>query len=215
MHDLMRTTVRRCRVGVVGLAVVAAGCSGPAGSGLDPTGGSVASSVATSATPTAAATTAATRRGDLSPQGFIPKDLGQLAGIDCTGDLDTCAIKFSVDEIEVNPECHQYGAPAVVGRKTLLLHVSMTTGDLSEDGSRMAPSIFNPFSLNGIADDGFVQEGRPGSCSDQDSRLSDTILPNSRYVGIVEVEVAEGATSVASAYPVASNGSRGWVWRIG
>lgn len=224
MHHLMRTTVQVCAA--VGLALLTVACGGTKGASSTASSSAVSSSaVSSSAASSSAAsssmatsvtpTTAATPRRDLTQQGFIAKDVGQLAGIDCTGDLNTCSVKFSVDKIEVNPQCHQYGAPPAAGRKTLLLHVSMTTGDLSQDGSRMAPSIFNPFSLNGIADDGFVQEGKPGTCTDQDKRLSNTILPNSRYAGTVEVEVAEAATSVASAYPVASDGSRGWVWKIG
>ncbi len=216
MSHRTRTTTRSAQVSAaVGLALLAAACGGTKGASSP-----APSTVATSATPTTVAasatpTTAATPSRDLTPQGFIAKDFGQLAGLDCTSDLDSCAIRFSVDKIEVNPRCHQYGSPATGGRKTLLLHVTMTTGNLSENGSRLAPSIFNPFSLNGIADDGFVQEAKPGTCTDQDERLSDTILPNARYAGTVEVEVAEASTSVASAYPMASNGSRGWVWRIG
>lgn len=211
MPARMRTTARYAQVGTaVGLALLAAACGGTkqaSGPAPRPT----PSSVATSVTPTTAPTT----QRVLTPQGFIAKDVGQLAGVDCPSDLDTCAIKFSVDKIEVNPQCRQYGAAAAPGRKTLLLHVSMTTGNLSEDGSRMAPTIFNPFSLKGIGDDGFVHEAQPGTCTPYDVRLSHTILPNARYAGTVEVEVAESATSIASAYQVASNGSRGWVWKIG
>ena len=164
MHPVMRTTV--LAGWVVGLVVVA-GCEARGVSG-SVASSAVVSSVATSVTPSSVGG----RRGDLTSQGFVVKELGQVAGIDCTGGIDTCAIRFSVEGIEVNPTCHQYGVPAGVGRKTLLLHVSMVTGELSEDGSRIAPAIFDPFSLNGIADDGFVQEGRPGSCGDRDRRLS-------------------------------------------
>ncbi|HEX6345416.1 hypothetical protein [Umezawaea sp.] len=205
MHRLTPVAARSTAVVTVGLALTTAGCGASRSAG-GPATNPTPSPVATSATPT-------TR--ELTPQGFIAKDVGQVAGFDCANDLDTCAITFSVDKIEVNPQCHQYGAPHAAGRKTLLLHVSMTTGDLSEEGARSAPSIFNPFSLNGIADDGSVQEARPGTCTDREERLSDTILPHSRYSGTVEVQVAEAATAVASTYPVASNGSRGWVWRIG
>lgn len=169
--------------------------------------------ITTSAVPT----TAAAQKPGLTPQGFLPKEIGQLAGLDCTGSvIDSCGIKFQVSSIDTNPQCYQYGKPAEAGRKTLLLHVSMTTGTLSQDGSTFAPTIFNPFSLKGISADGFVHEAQPGNCTDYKGRLASTILSNARYEGTVEVEVPESVTSIASAQQVAAaDGNRGWVWPLG
>ena len=194
-------------IAVLACALLSAACTGPAAN----TGSPAPSPTPSSASPT---TTSATPMRALTPQGFLAKKIGQLAGLDCTSDLDSCAIKFSVDKIDVNPQCHQYGAPAGAGRKTLVLHVSMTTGTLSADGSATAPSIFNPFSLKGIAGDGFVHDAQSGTCTDYEGRLSNTILPNSRYSGTVEVEVPESTTSIASAHQASADGGRGWVWEI-
>jgi hypothetical protein len=180
----------------------AAGGSAPS---RTPSGGATGSPAATTPTPT--------RRPPLSPQGFLPKGLGQLSGLDCPGaDIDSCGIKFQVMRIDTNPECRQYGKPAAAGRKTLVLHVSMTTGTLSPDGAAVAPTIFNPFSLKGITRDGFVHDAKPGGCTDPEGRLSEEILPNAKYEGLVEVEVPESVTSVASAHQPAPDGGRGWVW---
>lgn len=182
-------------------------CTGPTASTPAP------SPTPSSAAPSSPTPTSAAPSRQLTPQGFLTKQIGQLGGLDCTKDLDSCAIKFTVDKIDVDPPCHQYGTPAAAGRKTLLLHVSLTTGTLTADN--WAPMIFNPYSLKGIAEDGFVHDAQPGRCTDYDGRLSTTILPNSRYAGTVEVEVPSSATSVASAHEASPTGDRGWVWAIG
>jgi hypothetical protein len=146
----------------------------------------------------------------------LAKEIGQLAGWDCTGtSVDECGIKFTVTAIEVGPKCYQYGTPAAAGRKTILLRVSMTTGTLTADGAALGPSIFNPYSLKGISSDGFVHEAQPGGCTDYQGRLATNILPNAKYEGTVEIEIPESVTSVASANQVPSrDGGRGWVWKI-
>ncbi|KJK39474.1 hypothetical protein UK23_40730 [Lentzea aerocolonigenes] len=188
--------------------VLLAACTGPTADTGSP---------APSPTPSSAApTTTATVKKNLTAQGFLPKKVGELGGTECQSSLDTCAIKFTVDKIEVNPKCFEYGTPAPAGRKTLLLHVSMTTGNLSANAQGLAPTIFNPFSFKGLSADGFVHDAQPGSCVDYKGKLSDTILANSRYTGTVEIDVPESATSVASAWPTPGpDGSRGWVWNIG
>ena len=192
------------------LVVLLASCTGPSAD----TSGPAPSPTPSSAT--SAATTAPATTKNLTAQGFLPKKVGELGGLECTTTIDTCAIKFTVDKIDVNPKCHQYGTPPASGRKTLLLHVSLTTGNLSPDGQVAAPTIFNPFSLKGLSADGFVHDAQPGSCIDQKGMLSHTILPNSKFTGTVEVDVPESAQSVASAWSTpARDGSRGWVWPIG
>ncbi|MFD4639350.1 hypothetical protein ACFWN2_18675 [Lentzea sp. NPDC058436] len=192
------------------LVVLLVSCTGPSAETSSPAPSPTPSSSASAAT-TAPATTR-----NLTAQGFLPKKVGELSGTECTTSIDTCAIKFTVDKIDVNPKCYQYGTPAASGRKTLLLHVSLTTGNLSPDGQLGAPTIFNPFSLKGLSADGFVHDAQPGLCADNKSSLSSTILPNSKYAGTVEVDVPESAVSVASAWSApAKDGGRGWVWSIG
>lgn len=195
---------------VIALSVLAllVSCTGPTAETRTP----APSPTPSSASPTATTTKAAR---NLTAQGFLPKKLGELAGLDCTTGLDSCPLKFTVDKIEVNPKCYQYGTPAAAGRKTVLLHVSLTTGTLSNDLAAVAPMIFNPFSLKGLGADGFVHDAQPGSCTDYAGRLSNTILPNSRYAGTVEVEVSESSVSIASAQLASPDGTRGWVWNIG
>lgn len=203
----MNTTHRRLPAaapGVLALVVAVCGCTGP-----------TASSPAPDPTPSSGVPAAATTpKQELTAQGFLPKKIGQPGGLDCTTDIETCAIKFTVDKIDTAPQCDRYGTPAAAGRKTLVLHVSLTTGTLSQDGSARAPLIFNPFSLKGLGPDGFVHDAQPGSCTSHEGRLSSTILPNSRYSGTVEVEVPESVTSIASAHD-SGGPNRGWVWEIG
>jgi hypothetical protein len=192
------------------LALGAAACAKDATTGSPapsptPSGGVTETPVSATPTPT--------QRAGLSPQGFLPKEIGQLAGLDCPGtDINACGIKFQVVKIDTNPECHQYGKPAAAGRKILVLHVSMTTGTLSPEGAAAAPLIFNPFSLRGIGGDGFVHDAQPGNCTDFDGRFTATVLPNAKYEGLVEVEVPESVTSIASSRQAAADGGRGWVW---
>ncbi|MFJ8959898.1 hypothetical protein ACIRG5_10950 [Lentzea sp. NPDC102401] len=185
-----------------------ASCTGPSADTNSP-----APSPTPSSAPPTSQTSAAPKKA-YTAQGFLSKKLGELSGWDCTSDIESCSIKFTVEKIDVNPKCTTYGAPPASGRKTLLLHVSLTTGTLSQDGSYLAPTLFNPFSLKGLSQDGFVHDAKPGSCTDQQNMLSTTILPNSRYTGTVEVEVPDSATSVASAHEPTKDGGRGWVWAI-
>lgn len=192
--------------GVIALALALCACTGPTATSPAP---------APNPSSAGATTTAATTpTQELTPQGFLSKKIGQAGGLDCTNNIESCAIKFTVDKIDVSPQCGQYGTPAAAGRKTLVLHVSLTTGALSPDGEAAAPMIFNPYSLKGLGADGFVHDAQPGSCTSYETRLSNTILPNSRYTGTVEVEVPESVSSIAAAY--SSGGpNRGWVWEIG
>lgn len=189
-------------------ALLATACTGPSADTSSPAPNPTPSSTTT----TSAAPSAPKRT--YTAQGFLPKKIGELSGWDCTTDIESCGIKFTVDKIEVNPKCQQYGTPPRSGKKTLLLHVSLTTGTLSSDAAHLAPTLFNPFSLKGLSPDGFVHEAAPGSCTDYAVRLSNTILPNAKYNGTVEIEVPESTTSVASTHEPAQDGGRGWVWRI-
>jgi hypothetical protein len=131
------------RIAVLPALLLLTACTGPAAETTSP---------APSPTPSSAAAAAATTsaKKSLTAQGFVSKKIGELAGYECKDVIDSCTIKFSVDKIDVNPKCHQYGTPPPSGRKTLVLHVSMTTGDLGPEGSSVAPTIFNPFSLKGL-----------------------------------------------------------------
>lgn len=200
-------TVRAAAVSVLALL---ASCTGPTAETRSPAPApSQSSASATTTTPASTATTARTA------QGFLPKKLGEAAGLNCTSGLNACPVRFTVGKIEVNPKCYQYGTPSAAGRKTVLLHVSLTTGDLDASLTAQAPMIFNPFSLKGLSADGFVHDGQPGSCTDYKGRLSDTILPNSKYTGTVEIDVPESVVSIASAQQLDPNSARGWVWNIG
>jgi hypothetical protein len=147
------------------LVVLLASCTGPSAETSSPAPSPTPSSTA-SVTATAPATTK-----NMTAQGFLSKKVGELSGWECMTTIDTCSVKFTVDKIDVSPKCHQYGTPAASGRKTLLLHVSLTTGNLSPDGQLGAPAIFNPFSLKGLSADGFVHDAQPGSCTGNEGRL--------------------------------------------
>jgi hypothetical protein len=190
------------------LAALAAGCATPPAS-------SPSSSVpnpSPSPSPTPTSTSAAAASPSLTPQGFIAKKIGEQGGLNCQTEA-ACGLKFVVDRIETNPACAQYGTKAEAGQKTIVLHVSMSTGDLTEDQVFYAAAIFTPWSMKGISPDGFVHDGKPGSCTDFNGAMPNQILPNSKYSGHVEVVLPASVTSIASA-PAGAGKSRGWVWPL-
>ncbi|MGI5506282.1 hypothetical protein [Lentzea sp. CA-135723] len=166
-----------------------------------------------SPSPAPTSTSTAAPSPSLTPQGFIPKKIGEQGGLNCQTEA-SCGLKFVVERIETNPACGQYGTKADAGSKTVVLHVSMSTGELSQDQSFYAAGIFNPFSMKGISPDGFVHDAKPGSCLDFTGAMPNQILPNSKYSGHVEVVLPESVTSIASASTGTGSKSRGWVWPI-
>jgi len=172
-------------------------------------------SALTSTQPTPTTTTAiptTTAGPKKTPQGWLIKDIGEMAGLGGNqGDtLETSPIKFTVDRIEVNPRCQQYGTKAKPGNKTVVLYVTMTTGQVTEEEAFAAAMIFNPFSMKGVTPDGFIHDAQPGSCTGYERAFPNEIAPNGKYSGIVDLELPATATSVVSA-----EGSTGWSWPIG
>lgn len=166
-----------------------------------------------STTASAAATTATSAVPPVTPQGLLAKRIGEQGGEDCPSGAESCATLFQVDRIEANPACAQGGTKPDAGRKTVVLHVAMTTRTQNEQQGIRAQQIFNPYSLKGVSPDGTVADATPGLCTSNNGLFPTTILPNSKYSGRVEITVPESATQVASA-PPGGGESRGWVWPI-
>lgn len=190
------------------LAALVAGCA------ATPAPSTSSSSVPNpSPSPVPTSTSTAAPSPSLTPQGFIPKKIGEQGGLNCQSEA-ACGLKFVVERIEINPACAQYGRKADAGSKTVVLHMSMSTGELTQDQSAYAAGIFNPFSMKGISPDGFIHDAKPGTCLDFNGAMPNQILPNAKYSGHVEVILPESVTSIAAASTGTGGKSRGWVWSI-
>jgi len=209
----MNATLTRALIGASVVALLAvAGCGGSdepeAAAAPNPTPEQTAVA-STAPTTTAAATPAAPK----TPQGWLLKKVGELGGLGCSDTVDDCLIKFQVDRIDVSPKCAQYGIAPEAGNRTLVLHISMTTGGITAEEAITAGTIFNPYSMKGLTPDGFVHEAKPGACVDFNGSFPNEIAPNSRYAGTLELELPTTVTTIASAGD-SFDTTRGWAWPI-
>jgi hypothetical protein len=157
-------------------------------------------------------TTSATHSGLRTSQGWLIKGIGETAGF--SGErLDDALVKFTVDRIEVNPKCDQYGQSPKEGNKTVVLYVTMSTGQINQDEASQAALVFNPFYIKGVTADGFVHDAEPGFCLGFEGAFPSQLAPNAKYSGRVDVELPASATTVASVSTLDS--SQGWAWQIG
>lgn len=193
--------------GILAALILATGCTG--------TGSGTASSTSTT---TAAQTTRSAPTASSSavtPQGLLAKKIGELGGEDCPAGADSCAVTFTVDRIEINPVCYPQGAKPASGRKTVVLHVSLTTKTLGPERADLVRQVFSAWSMKGVSPDGTVTDAEPGTCTNNEGRLPATFLPNSKYTGRVEVTIPDTAVSIASAPANRANSEgQGWVWPL-
>lgn len=148
-------------------------------------------------------------------QGFQPIAIGQETGVGCTAGAASCAVRFTVTAVDINPACDEARSPAPAGRKTVVLHATMTTTTMTTIQAGIARLVFSTLSLKSISADGTVSNVETGHCLDRDNRLNRDILPNSTFTGTVEVSVPESVVSIASGSGYLDDGSRGWVWPLG
>lgn len=149
---------------------------------------------------------------DLNERGFIVKQLGEPAcfggaGKDCAG-----GVSFAIDQVEVDPQCGEYGSHPDNGH-TLLLHLRIATGDDAEVIDRVG-GVINPFSFVEIGEDGVTRDTSFGMCADPSAnQLPDTYGPNQQYQGVLDLEVTEASGTIALQLPMADeDGKRGWEW---
>lgn len=158
----------------------------------------------------AAASSAA--RQETNERGFVVKQLGELAcfggaGKDCAG-----GVSFSIDKVEVDPPCTEFGSHPDNGH-TLLLHLRVATGD-DDTVVDQVGGIINPFSFVEIGKDGVTRDTSFGMCADPSTnQLPDTYGPNQKYQGVMDLEVPEASGVIALQLMGAEeDGQRGWEW---
>ena len=203
------------------LALVAVGLL--AGCGNNQSRSAAMSAPATTATPTTATRTAVDHGGsdvtarptvDVSPQGFLRTPVGQETGLGCKVGR-ACPVRFTVTAVDINPPCDRAREPAPAGRKTVVLHVTMTVAEPTARQANIAGLVFSQFNLKGLDEAGKVSSVETGHCLDRTDQLDRDILPNTTTEGTVEVTMSETATSIASSSTYLDDGTRGWVWPIG
>lgn len=186
-------------------AVALVGCSGS-----DP--GDTAARPELPPTTTSAAATGqpAADTPETNERGHLVKDLGQEAGLMSTkgasGD-----VTFSIDKIEVDPECGEYMTPPESGH-TLALHVRVATGDDTQ-AAEAASYVLNPYNFTEITSDGLTTQAQAGMCVAIEDHLTQSFGPNQKYSGIIELAVGEASGIVALSPQGGMPNISGWEWQ--
>lgn len=139
-------------------------------------------------------------------RGLIPMTPGATATLeDGTGrELAT----FSIDSVEVDPPCHEYGIRPEAGH-TLVLTVRASTGSDLEAAQTLS-MLLNPFSFMEIGKDGVTREAQFGSCLDFTRHLPSDFGINQKYTGLIEIVVPEASGIIA--LQDSFGGGGGWEW---
>jgi hypothetical protein len=202
---LLKTAAACC----IALALTACGTRGSAGNGEDAPKLRAAADGGT-----ASGTVSPTERAalELNERGFIVKGLGEQA---CFGDAGAnCAggVSFSIDQVDVDPPCAEFGSHPDNGH-TLVLHLRVATGDDADVVDEVG-GIINPFSFVEIGADGVTRDVSFGMCVDPATdRLPDAYGPNQRYQGVMDLEVRDASGTIALQFVVPQeDGLRGWEW---
>ncbi|MFI7678287.1 hypothetical protein [Actinophytocola sp. NPDC049390] len=145
-------------------------------------------------------------------RGFIVKKLGELACFGGAGKNCEGGVSFTIDKIEVDPQCGEFGSHPDNGH-TLLLHLRIATGDDAEVVDSVG-GIINPFSFVEIGKDGVTRDVSIGMCADPSAdQLPHTYGPNQKYQGVIDLEVTDASGTIAIQLMGAEeDGQRGWEW---
>lgn len=141
---------------------------------------------------------------ETNERGYIPKELGEEAGYG-SDPASPSATVFVIDEVDINPPCHEYGIPNE-GGETLLLHVRVATGD-DKVALTALPGVLNPFSFAELTEDGVTKKSQIGMCTDPTDVLPSNYGANQKYQGTIELVVPE-----ASGMLVLDDFNGGWEW---
>lgn len=194
------STVRAA--GALLILAIAAGCSSP----------SVSTDAEQQPQRPVTSTTSATGPGEgtyrLNERGFLVKKLGESTVWGATSDQRD--VVFTVDKIEVDPECDVAGARPQDGRHTLALHVRVTTGD-NQRVADLASGVVNPWNLLEVGMDGSLHPARVGHCL-KGHRLSTNFDANKNYQGLLEVHVPAGSGIIAMKNTGSTTDIKGWEW---
>lgn len=155
---------------------------------------------------------AAAQQQQTNERGFVVKQLGETACFGGAGKNCEGGVSFAIDQVEVDPQCTQFGSHPD-NRHTLLLHLRIATGNDANVVDRIG-GIINPFSFVEIGKDGITRDTSFGMCADPSTnQLPDTYGPNQQYQGVMDLEVTEASGTIAlQLMSVEEDGQRGWEW---
>lgn len=137
-------------------------------------------------------------------RGNIPKKLEEEAGV--TYSRSEPSVVFSIDQIDVDPECYEHGIKPDNGH-TLLLHVRVATSD-EQAANRDAGLLLTPYNFAVLGSDGVTKPAAMGMCTDPDGYLPTEFGANQKYRGTIELVVPETSGTVI----LNNYGGRGWEW---
>jgi hypothetical protein len=142
--------------------------------------------------------------------GFIPKQMGQQAGLSSASDHSLVTTSFSVDRIRVDPICTS-GRGANAHAVVLDIRVATTALDPGE-GSDLA-GMFNYSSFELIGPDGVTHAATFDSCIGATEQPS-LYTSNSKYVFSIDLGSSIVPAQVVLLMPVDVSGNNGWIWNI-
>jgi hypothetical protein len=157
--------------------------------------------------PPASTSPAVTSGPATNDRGYIPKTLGQEAGWGATGTSGDNS--FTLDKVTVDAKCGLGGSRPASGH-TLLIQMRVATGSDPGTASLLAGG-FKAEHFQEIGKDGVTRQASDGMCSDFTKRLPGTFGVNQKYVGTIELVVAEASGTLVLVTP--DLGPGGWEWR--
>lgn len=146
---------------------------------------------------------------ETNERGYLPKELGETAGIGYREDDDPGGVDFTLDSVDVDPSCAPYSDPPTEGH-TLLLHFRVATGDNSKYAQATA-QVLNPNRFAELDSDGVTHSAEMGTCTDASDRLPHQYGVNQKYVGTIELVVPEASGTLILDLPSLEN-TGGWEW---
>jgi hypothetical protein len=181
-------------------AITLGACTGPA-----PATPVALPPVSTSSTPAPVTKAPAT-----DASGFIPKALGQTAGM--TNPDGTDFVTFAIDKITVDPKCSQYGS-RTPGMHTLAVSIRIATGHFADTtmDSGVIDGTLNGFGFQTRNAAGLTHQGSAGTCLIAPSQLPNSYSENSKYAGTIEIETPDTSGDLLLSPPATSGG---WAWKF-
>jgi hypothetical protein len=119
------------------------------------------------------------------------------------------SVMFSIDAIQVDPPCFEYGMKPESGH-TLLLSVRVATGNDAE-AAQVTGGVINPYNFSVLGSDGVTKPVESGMCTDYANNLPSEFGLNQQYAGTIEV-VAPAPTGKLILQTTFADGTVGWEW---
>lgn len=140
---------------------------------------------------------------DRNERGLHERKLGDKAWILWGGED---AVAFTLNSVEIDPACHEWGEKPKDGH-TLLLDVSVATGEY-EQANDLAMLTLTATSFAELGSDGVTHQADMGFCTDQEQGLPFQFGKNQKYQGKIEIVVPEASGTLI----LNSMVDGGWEW---